>query len=274
MSFNLRNRSLLTVQDYTPREFRFLLDLARDLRRAKYARTEQKHLAGKSICLIFEKTSTRTRCAFEVACFDQGAHVTYLDPSGSQLGHKESFADTGRVLGRDRGGHVAAVGVPEQNRSLQPAQLHQPLGEGRDPGGRPRPRGGAATEPRHVEGEDRVALGQALGQRPEASDRDAEAVEHQDPLAADAVRGGQLTAMDHLPVHRRPGPHVARVRVGEHLVRYRAIGAGPPVCPASSFTSEAHSSLPVRLSKAMSVPRVVEPTSTSSRSPWTSGLEV
>jgi len=100
MSFNLRNRSLLTVQDYTPREFRFLLDLARDLRRAKYARTEQKHLAGKSICLIFEKTSTRTRCAFEVACFDQGAHVTYLDPSGSQLGHKESFADTGKVLGR------------------------------------------------------------------------------------------------------------------------------------------------------------------------------
>jgi ornithine carbamoyltransferase len=100
MSFNLRNRSLLTVQDYTPREFRHLLDLARDLKRAKYAHTEQKHLDGKEICLIFEKTSTRTRCAFEVACFDQGAHVTYLDPSGSQIGHKESFADTARVLGR------------------------------------------------------------------------------------------------------------------------------------------------------------------------------
>ena len=100
MSFNLRNRSLLTVQDYTPREFRYLLDLARDLKRAKYAHTEQKHLEGKEICLIFEKTSTRTRCAFEVACFDQGAHVTYLDPSGSQIGHKESFADTARVLGR------------------------------------------------------------------------------------------------------------------------------------------------------------------------------
>src|SRR6266550_9105159 len=100
MSFNLRNRSLLTVQDYTPREFRYLLDLARDLKRAKYARTEQKHLDGKEICLIFEKTSTRTRCAFEVACYDQGAHVTYLDPSGSQLGHKESFKDTARVLGR------------------------------------------------------------------------------------------------------------------------------------------------------------------------------
>ena len=80
MSFNLRNRSLLTVQDYTPREFRYLLDLARDLKRAKYARTEQKHLVDKEICLIFEKTSTRTRCAFEVACYDQGAHVTYLDP--------------------------------------------------------------------------------------------------------------------------------------------------------------------------------------------------
>jgi ornithine carbamoyltransferase len=100
MSFNLRNRSLLTVQDYTPREFRYLLDLARDLKRAKCARTEQKHLEGKEICLIFEKTSTRTRCAFEVACFDQGAHVTYLDPSGSQIGHKESFGDTARVLGR------------------------------------------------------------------------------------------------------------------------------------------------------------------------------
>ena len=100
MSFNLRNRSLLRVEDYTQREFRYLLDLARDLKRAKYARTEQKHLAGKVICLIFEKTSTRTRCAFEVACYDQGAHVTYLDPAGSQIGHKESFKDTARVLGR------------------------------------------------------------------------------------------------------------------------------------------------------------------------------
>jgi ornithine carbamoyltransferase len=100
MSFNLRNRSLLTVQDYTQREFRYLLDLARDLKRSKYAGTEQKHLQGKEVCLIFEKTSTRTRCAFEVACHDQGAHVTYLDPSGSQIGHKESFKDTARVLGR------------------------------------------------------------------------------------------------------------------------------------------------------------------------------
>jgi ornithine carbamoyltransferase len=100
MAFNLRNRSLLTVQDYTQREFKYLLDLARDLKRAKYARTEQEHLRGKEICLIFEKTSTRTRCAFEVACHDQGAHVTYLDPSGSQIGHKESFKDTARVLGR------------------------------------------------------------------------------------------------------------------------------------------------------------------------------
>jgi ornithine carbamoyltransferase len=100
MGFNLRNRSLLTVQDYTQREFRYLLDLARDLKRAKYARTEQEHLKGKEICLIFEKTSTRTRCAFEVACHDQGAHVTYLDPAGSQMGHKESVKDTARVLGR------------------------------------------------------------------------------------------------------------------------------------------------------------------------------
>jgi ornithine carbamoyltransferase len=100
MGFNLRNRSLLTVQDYTQREFQYVLDLARDLKRAKYARTEQKHLEGREIVLIFEKTSTRTRCAFEVACHDQGAHVTYLDPSGSQIGHKESVKDTARVLGR------------------------------------------------------------------------------------------------------------------------------------------------------------------------------
>ncbi|HEY2593364.1 MAG TPA: ornithine carbamoyltransferase, partial [Chloroflexota bacterium] len=100
MSFNLRNRSLLTVQDFTQREFQYLLDLARDLKRAKYAHTEQQHLVGKEIVLIFEKTSTRTRCAFEVACHDQGAHVTYLDPAGSQMGHKESVKDTARVLGR------------------------------------------------------------------------------------------------------------------------------------------------------------------------------
>src|SRR5256885_8522502 len=100
MSLNLRNRSLLTVQDFTQREFFYLLDLARDLKRAKYARTEQEHLKGKEIVLIFEKSSTRTRCAFEVACFDQGAHVTYLDPEGSQIGHKESVTDTARVLGR------------------------------------------------------------------------------------------------------------------------------------------------------------------------------
>lgn len=100
MSFNLRNRSLLTVQDYTQQEFKYLLDLARDLKRAKYSRTEQEHLKGKEVCLIFEKTSTRTRCAFEVACHDQGATVTYLDPAGSQIGHKESFKDTARVLGR------------------------------------------------------------------------------------------------------------------------------------------------------------------------------
>jgi ornithine carbamoyltransferase len=100
MSFNLRNRSLLTVQDYTQHEFQYVLDLARDLKRAKYAGTERERLKGKEIVLIFEKTSTRTRCAFEVACHDQGAHVTYLDPAGSQMGHKESVKDTARVLGR------------------------------------------------------------------------------------------------------------------------------------------------------------------------------
>jgi ornithine carbamoyltransferase len=100
MAFNLRNRSFLKEIDFTPAELRFLLRLAGALKMAKYAGTEAQRLAGLEIALIFEKTSTRTRSAFEVASYDQGAHVTYLDPSGSQLGHKESIADTARVLGR------------------------------------------------------------------------------------------------------------------------------------------------------------------------------
>jgi ornithine carbamoyltransferase len=98
--FNLRNRSFLKEIDFQPGELRFLLELSGALKTAKYAGTETQHLGGKEIALIFEKTSTRTRAAFEVAAHDQGAHVTYLDPTGSQLGHKESIADTARVLGR------------------------------------------------------------------------------------------------------------------------------------------------------------------------------
>jgi ornithine carbamoyltransferase len=98
--FSLRNRSFLKEIDFTPQELRHLLQLAEAVKITKYAGTEARRLAGKEIALIFEKTSTRTRSAFEVAAFDQGAHVTYLDPSGSQLGHKESVADTARVLGR------------------------------------------------------------------------------------------------------------------------------------------------------------------------------
>ena len=98
--YNLRNRSFLKEIDFAPAELRHLLKLSEALKTAKYAGVETKRLEGKEIALIFEKTSTRTRSAFEVAAFDQGAHVTYLDPSGSQLGHKESIADTARVLGR------------------------------------------------------------------------------------------------------------------------------------------------------------------------------
>lgn len=100
MAFNMRNRSLLSLMHHTPRELLYLLDLSRDLKRAKYTGTERQHLKGKNIALIFEKTSTRTRCAFEVAAHDQGAHVTYIDPVSSQIGHKESMKDTARVLGR------------------------------------------------------------------------------------------------------------------------------------------------------------------------------
>jgi ornithine carbamoyltransferase len=100
MSFNLRQRSLLKLLDFNPREVRWLLDLAHELKRAKAAGTEVPRLKGKNIALIFEKASTRTRCAFEVAVHDQGGHVTYIDPAGSQLGKKESLKDTARVLGR------------------------------------------------------------------------------------------------------------------------------------------------------------------------------
>jgi ornithine carbamoyltransferase len=100
MSVNLSGRSFLKLLDYTRDEILHLLDLSRALKSAKQAGTERQELTGKNIALIFEKTSTRTRCAFEVAAHDQGAHVTYLDPSGSQMGHKESTKDTARVLGR------------------------------------------------------------------------------------------------------------------------------------------------------------------------------
>ncbi|MCD6112233.1 MAG: ornithine carbamoyltransferase [Bacteroidales bacterium] len=100
MAYNLRNRNFLKLLDYTPKEIKFLLDLAIDLKKAKYTGTEQQNLKGKNVALIFEKSSTRTRCAFELAAEDQGAHITYLGPSGSQIGYKESMRDTARVLGR------------------------------------------------------------------------------------------------------------------------------------------------------------------------------
>lgn len=100
MAFNLKNRSFLKLLDFSPEEIKFLLKLSADLKSAKYAGIEQQMLKGKNIVLLFEKDSTRTRCAFEVAALDQGAHVTYLGPSGSQMGKKESMKDTARVLGR------------------------------------------------------------------------------------------------------------------------------------------------------------------------------
>ena len=115
MAFNLRNRSFLDLKNFAPRDIRYLIDLAAELKRAKYAGNEHPQLKGKSIAIIFEKASTRTRCSFEVAMHDQGGHVTYIDPVSSQLGHKESLKDTARVLGRlydgieYRGFHQTAV---------------------------------------------------------------------------------------------------------------------------------------------------------------------
>jgi ornithine carbamoyltransferase len=114
MAFNLRNRSFLKEVDFTPKEWKFMIDLAAELKLAKYTGAERPRLTGKNIALIFEKTSTRTRCSFEVAAHDQGAHVTYLDPQGSQIGHKESMADTARVLGRMFDG-IEYRGAAQQN---------------------------------------------------------------------------------------------------------------------------------------------------------------
>lgn len=100
MAFNLRNRHCMKLLDFTPQEIEFLLGLSADLKKAKYAGIEQQRLKGKNIALIFEKSSTCTRCAFETAAYDQGAHVTYLGPTSSQLGTKETVKDTARVLGR------------------------------------------------------------------------------------------------------------------------------------------------------------------------------
>ncbi|MBL8145313.1 MAG: ornithine carbamoyltransferase [Anaerolineae bacterium] len=157
MPVNLKGRNFLKEQDFTPDEFRFLLWLSKELKAAKYAGYEQPRMKGKNIALIFEKTSTRTRCAFEVAAYDQGAHVTYLGPEGSQVGKKESMKDTARVLGRMfdaieyRGRHQAIVevlgqyaGVPVYNGltdEFHPTQMladvltmvehapHKPLGD-------------------------------------------------------------------------------------------------------------------------------------------------
>src|SRR5437763_826047 len=100
MGFNLRDRDFLKLDDFTPQEIKFLLQLSADLKAAKYTGTEVQRLKGKQIALIFEKDSTRTRSAFEVATFDQGAHVTYIGPGGSHIGYKETMKDTARVLGR------------------------------------------------------------------------------------------------------------------------------------------------------------------------------
>jgi ornithine carbamoyltransferase len=100
MPGNLRNRNFITLKDFSKKEILYLLNLARNLKRAKYTGNEQQKLKGKNIALIFEKSSTRTRCAFEVAGYDQGANITYLGLTGSQMGEKESMEDTAKVLGR------------------------------------------------------------------------------------------------------------------------------------------------------------------------------
>lgn len=142
MDFALRTRHFLALDDFTPRELEFLLQLSAELKAAKDAGKEEQHLRGKNIALIFEKDSTRTRCAFEVAAYDQGAHVTYIGSSGSHIGYKETMKDTARVLGRMyhgieyRGSKQAVVeelaryaGVPVWNGLTEEAHPTQALAD-------------------------------------------------------------------------------------------------------------------------------------------------
>jgi len=129
MAYNLRGRHFLKLLDFTPPEIRYLLDLSLDLKRAKRTGTERPRLTGRHIALIFEKSSTRTRCAFEVAAKDQGAHVTYLGPSGSQIGHKESIKDTARVLGRMYDG-IQYRGFAQENVETLAAHAGVPVWNG------------------------------------------------------------------------------------------------------------------------------------------------
>src|SRR5258708_5575200 len=142
MDFDLRNRHFLALDDFTPQEIGYLLQLSADLKAAKYAGSEEQHLCGKNIALVFEKDSTRTRCAFEVAAFDQGAHVTYIGSSGSHIGYKETMKDTARVLGHMydaigyRGSKQAIVeelarysGVPVVNGLTEEAHPTQTLAD-------------------------------------------------------------------------------------------------------------------------------------------------
>lgn len=129
MSFNLRNRNFLKELDFTPQEWCHLLRLSADLKAAKYAGTEVPRLVGREVALIFEKTSTRTRCAFEVAADDQGALVTYLGPTGTQIGHKESMKDTARVLGRMYDG-VEYRGFAQQQVEILGAHAGVPVWNG------------------------------------------------------------------------------------------------------------------------------------------------
>ncbi len=142
MAFNLKNRHFLKLDDFTPQEIGYLLQLSAELKAAKYTGTEQQQLRGKNIALIFQKDSTRTRIAFEVAAADQGAHTTYLGPSGSHVGSSETIRDTARVLGRVydgiqyRGFAQAVVeelaryaGVPVWNGLTNEAHPTQVLGD-------------------------------------------------------------------------------------------------------------------------------------------------
>lgn len=129
MAFNLRNRNFVKLLDFTPAEINFLLTLSADLKRAKYGGYEKQRLAGKNIALIFEKSSTRTRTAFEVAAYDQGAHVTYLGPSGTHIGRKETMKDTARVLGRVYDG-IEYRGFAQENVEMLAAYAGVPVWNG------------------------------------------------------------------------------------------------------------------------------------------------
>ena len=223
---DLKGRHFLKLLDFSPAEIDHLLRLAAELKQARRAGSERQQLTGKSIALIFEKASTRTRCAFEVAAYDQGAQVTYLDPSGSQLGKKESIRDTARVLGRMYHG-IEYRGF-EQSRVEDLARARGRAGLERAHQRVP-PHAGAGRRPDHA------------GALRQASEAGGLRLPGRRPQQRGQLAPGRRRQAGHGLPHRRPAGAAAQPRAGADRARRsrRRPGPGSRSAPTSPGGSRA-----------------------------------